>query len=170
MDWHSKQDFEAITKIDVFPASYFDSNDAWYYEATIVDSSEDVNAMQGAMESQDTTLRPANRVKFIKSLTFIRAANVNIDERLAQEKEINNATVLEIPVPVGGWKEFRAIRMGSGTKLREELVFETPDIERPYVTLDFLNTSAIIPTVVFKNNPNGGGGHWVYEVAKKRNC
>lgn len=129
--YRSREVFQFITKIDVYPSNLFDGT--WYYAETVVDTSIDQTTGIGATKSVDTSLSQATKIRFIKTGNSLRGVNVTIAKNI-KEDEINYSTVIELPVD---WKEFRTRSAGSDKSMNEESVEETPWDKRPYMQVKF---------------------------------
>lgn len=131
VSYRSREVFQTVTKIDVYPANLFDGT--WYYAETVVDTSIDQTTGIGATKSVDSNLSQATKIRFIKTGNSLRGVNVTIAKNLKQD-DINYSTVIELPVE---WKEFRTRKMGLDSSLSEEVVEETPWSQRPYMQVKF---------------------------------
>lgn len=129
--YRSREVFQSVTKIDVYPANLFDGT--WYYAETVVDTSIDQTTGIGATKSVDSSLSQATKIRFIKTGNSLRGVNVTIAKNIKQD-EINYSTVIELPVE---WKEFRTRRAGTDNSLSEEIVEDTPWNQRPYMQVKF---------------------------------
>ncbi|GIL18449.1 MAG: hypothetical protein BroJett040_22000 [Oligoflexia bacterium] len=145
--------FKALEKVDVIPASMFDGE--WYFSETIISTPENEVENVGMGRQEDQNLENANRIKFLKYETFIKAVNVNIDERLkkesqAQGSDVNYAAVMSIPAQ---WKDYRLAKSGSDTELSEEENTEITWDKRKYVEIN----ANSISTALLSSDTDGNG-------------
>ncbi|HEX4923842.1 MAG TPA: zinc-dependent metalloprotease, partial [Bdellovibrionales bacterium] len=139
LDLNAPVIFEAIEKIDVYPAGLFDGD--WYYAETVIGTAAGKEENIGAMDAYDASQRPAAKIRFEKGRTHLRGYNVNIDKRLNQSDSLNYTSALEVPVE---WVDFKTEpneKNGMAEKkVRED---ETPWNKRRYAKLDFEGTKTI---------------------------
>lgn len=139
LDLNAPVIFEAIEKIDVYPASLFDGD--WYYAETVIGTAAGKEENIGSMDAYDNTQRPAAKVRFEKGRTLLRGYNVNIDKRLNQSDSLNYNSALEVPVE---WTDYKTdIKEKSGMaekKVRED---EVPWDKRRFAKIDFEGTKTI---------------------------
>lgn len=132
--------FEALEKLDVFPANFFSGE--WYFAETLIAAPEGNPDSLGSYFNIDQNLDEATRVKFIKKESFIKAVNVNIDERVKartqKDDDINFASVMTVPAR---WKDYRLAKDGNDSDLRTEEYSERSWDQRSSVELDLENAS-----------------------------
>ena len=138
LDYFSRQIFEPVEKIDVYPADLFSEKDEWYYSETIIDTAEGNKGDIGAhlaYAADFNSFRPVAKIKFKPTASNIRGVDVSIDKRLKGENaEINQAPIFFLDV---AWKDYRAIPQGKDTQLKEEEYSLVDPIRRPYVQPNF---------------------------------
>lgn len=125
--------FSAVDKVDVYPADYFRGE--WFYSETTIDTKVGQEKEIGGVGGVDTNLSMASRIRILlNSNSYMRGANVNIDERLDKKDDLSYEYVFNIPI---AWKEYRAVRQGKQSALSEEEVLEQIPTKRPFVKIDF---------------------------------
>ncbi|RYZ60170.1 MAG: hypothetical protein EOP07_01670 [Proteobacteria bacterium] len=104
--------FDAEMKLDMLPSKFFDENNQWFYEVTVVDkpialgSGEELGMQMGS-----------GKVRFAKTNNSVLAVDLNIaDEAEGQDAEKLNV-VFEIPVQ---WMDYRLVKTGDSAYLKEE--------------------------------------------------
>ncbi|MCE3011030.1 MAG: zinc-dependent metalloprotease [Proteobacteria bacterium] len=132
IDYNSAQLFESISKNNVFRSQYFTGE--WFFAETIVAAPAEEQVVLGFGNGIDQNLQSTTRIKFIQTESYLKAVNVNIDDRLDKNDDVNLATVISIPAR---WKDFEAIPQGRDKALREREVTTRDWSERKYIELDF---------------------------------
>jgi hypothetical protein len=132
IDYNSAQLFEAIAKNNVFRSQYFTGE--WFFAETIVAASADEQVILGFGNGVDQNLQSTTRIKFIQTESYLKAVNVNIDDRLDKNDDVNLATVISIPA---SWKDFEATPQGRDKSLREREMTTRDWSERRFIELDF---------------------------------
>lgn len=130
--------YKAQAKLDVIDKSYFSGE--WYYAETVIATRPTATEGIGENINYDQDLNPANKIKFAFTENELRGYNTNVDDRLDLKKEVNQNTVINIPVE---WKDYRATPKGSNKdfEMSEE---ENENIEwqkRNYAKLKFDKTA-----------------------------
>ncbi|MEQ1878716.1 MAG: zinc-dependent metalloprotease, partial [Bdellovibrionia bacterium] len=140
IDMNGAQVFEAVEKIDVYPATLFDGD--WYFAETIIGTAAGQEENIGSMDAYDQTQRPATKVRFEKTSSLLRAYNVNIDKRLNQNESLNHVSTLEIPVE---WTDFEVEHDNGKNGLTEDVVRNDKVRwdKRRYMKIDFDGTKTI---------------------------
>ncbi len=133
IDRTSRTVFEALDKIDVYPASYFKGE--WYYQATIVAAQLGMEGDLGMQQGHDVNFRAASRVRLdLSNKKALQGINLNKDERVRDDDRLNQAYVLSIPLE---WKEYQAEVTGRDQGMREEEIHRNEETKRPFVKLKF---------------------------------
>lgn len=134
IDRTSRQIFQAVEKIDTYPAGYFKGE--WYYQETVLAT----NLMHAVREEGfqggiDTSFSPATRIRIdLSNNKALLGINLNRDVRISDSDKLNQREVFSIPIE---WKSYRAEKNGRSEGLREEENREAKDVDRPYVKIQF---------------------------------
>jgi len=137
----SREIFDAIRKVDVFPADLFGTDEAnnneWYMSVTVVNTQEGRITSSGDGESfvgSETAIEAASRIKMLRTASGIRGVNLNVDPRVAKSDVLNLDPILMIPAK---WKDYRAVRAGTDKALKEEAHEDRNWSQRDYMEIDF---------------------------------
>ncbi len=140
VDLASREIFEAVRKVDVFPSDLFGSEEAknneWYMSVTVVNTQEG-RMTSGSDESfvgAEVAIESAARIKMLKTPSGIRGVNLNVDPRVAKIDVLNLDPILMIPAE---WKDYRAASVGIDKAMKEEVSEDRPWIQRDYMVVDF---------------------------------
>lgn len=132
IDRASRSVFEAVQKVDTYPADYFQGE--WFYQATVVQTPTDDASAITAVGAIDTQLVGAEKVKIrLDNRRTLLGVNVNQDERI-KDNALDEGYVFSIPIE---WKEFEAVKTGRGYGLKEQEVERREETSRPYVKIKF---------------------------------
>ncbi len=130
----------AEDKTNIYPSDYFDGD--WYFATTIVSTKPGEESNLGYFDSSiDASLRKnATRVKFVRSLEFLRAVNTVIDSRIeVSDDQLDD--VINIPAK---WLDYTVYKTDGYEELKEEIDNSTDYKNRPFVRLDFKMTKSLI--------------------------
>ncbi|MCY4523433.1 MAG: hypothetical protein OXB84_01710, partial [Halobacteriovoraceae bacterium] len=144
-------DFDAITKVDIFPSDFFTGSSEeeaqWFYSNVLIKTSRRAsvfNALQGReLPTNLTGFRDISRIRFKKENNSIRGIDANIAEEIEQGTEgdggdgggdggegsgdgnqlqrSNEVAAIEIPV---NWVDFKVQTVNGRPVLKEELLDE----------------------------------------------
>ncbi len=134
---------EPLTKTDSFKVNFFDGE--WFYARTVVEAQNNSGHVWQVGTSRsglDSNLRPATRVKFLKTANSLQVVNVNVDERLLSEKnstdnELEFDQVMSIPAELF---DYRQVVNDKGIlQPEEEKHSERKVQDREWIKLEFEN-------------------------------
>lgn len=134
---------EPLTKTDSFKVDFFDGE--WFYARTVVEAQNNSGHVWQVGTSRsglDSNLRPATRVKFLKTANSLQVVNVNVDERLLKEKqnddnELEFDQVMSIPAELF---DYRQVVNDKGIlQPKEEKHKERKIQDRQWIKLEFEN-------------------------------
>jgi hypothetical protein len=151
IDWSSREVFEPIQKVDLFPSEIFFARDAktnkfkpyeWYYAETVTEKSlNDTDTIVGEnnIQSEYSSLAPASKVIFLPREGELRVVNVARDERLSRDQveqtaDLNSEATMVLPI---AWKDYRLKAEGTNLALKDEGVAERRWDQRNYFTINF---------------------------------
>ncbi|MBS1958840.1 MAG: zinc-dependent metalloprotease [Bdellovibrionales bacterium] len=153
IDWATREVFEPIKKVDLFPADFFFATDPktgkmkpyeWYYSETVTEKSlKDTTTVVGdsGVRDENSKLNPATKVMFLPREGELRVINVARDERLTRDAiqdgaDLDAEATMLLPVK---WRNYRTKADGSALSLKGEVVEEVKWNERKFFEIDFLS-------------------------------
>ncbi|MBC7659313.1 MAG: zinc-dependent metalloprotease [Chitinophagaceae bacterium] len=105
--------FDSKLKLDMLPSKFFDENNQWFYEVTVVDKPIALDSSGLELGNQLSS----GKVRFAKTNNSVLAVDLNIaDEAVGQDAEKLNV-IFEIPVQ---WMDYRLVKNGDNAYLKEE--------------------------------------------------
>ena len=160
----SRVDFDAITKVDIFPSDFLVGSDdneednQWFYNSVIVNSSREAN-LYGAIQGRELSVgfKDVSRIKFKKKNNAIVGIDANIAEEIegssedsteAGEERGDSNEVPSINLPAQ-WIGFTVQTVDGQPVLQEELVDDThKEANSNYKDRDFVKINF---TLINKN-------------------
>ena len=131
----SRVDFDAITKVDIFPSDFLvgsddnDEDNQWFYNSVIVKTSRDANFYGGVVQGQELSVgfKNVSRVKFKKENNAIVGIDANIAEEIVEGssgdseggEDSNEVSSIDLPAQ---WIDFIVQTVDGRAVLQEEFV------------------------------------------------
>ena len=130
IDQAKPQFFESADKLNMIPADFFNGEDEWFYEISLVDTP--LNAHVGAQLD-------AGKSKFYRTSNTISVVDVNIPPEAAELSSEKLPRVLTLPV---FWADYQLKKSGEDAFLKEVLNVEKEGgtlswTDREYALIDF---------------------------------
>ncbi len=132
--------FEALTKTDVYPASYFEGE--WHFAQTVTLTKESEQAKTELESAQEGVVNSAYRIKFLKEQNSLRGVDLNVDPRVSNANPLNFDTVISLPVT---WKTYQVAQDGLQRGMKELEVSPKTLTESPLIAIDFEKTLVTTP-------------------------
>ena len=164
VDFSSREVFEPVLKIDIFPKNLFRGE--WYFAETVVDTALAAADSIGQNLNEDYTFGMATKVRFYCRENELRVLSLSQDERLQKRErgsdgvlravnrtaaaqdlpcsasdgvDLKLASAVQVPI---SWVDYRLKSQGSDKALKAEKTNERSYAERSYLELSLAGTKA----------------------------
>lgn len=165
VDFTSREVFEPILKIDIFPKNLFRGE--WYFAETVVDTELASSDAIGQTLNEDHSFGMATKIRFYCRENELRVLSLSQDERLQKRergadgilREVNRpasaqdlpcsasdgvdlklASAVQIPI---SWVDYRLKAEGMDKSLKAEKATDRSYSERPYLELKLASTKSV---------------------------
>ncbi|MBX9765645.1 MAG: acyl-CoA dehydrogenase family protein, partial [Bdellovibrionales bacterium] len=164
VDYSSKEVFEPILKIDIFPKNLFRGE--WYFAETVVDTALSSANSIGQNLNEDYTFGMATKVRFYCRENELRVLSLSQDERLQKRERGSDGILREVTRPASAqdlpcsasdgvdlklasavqipisWVDYRLKSEGMDRSLKAEKATDRSYSERPYLEMKLAATKS----------------------------